>query len=115
MTGGDSLRAGVIGVGSMGRNHARIYRELANVDLYGVADADERAAREVAAEYDTAALHVPDLLAAVDVVSVAVPTAVHADVVADCLDAGEVRLDREVLAVAGSGRLEVEGVDRWQF
>lgn len=82
------LRAGVIGVGSMGRNHARVYRELADVELVGVADANAQIAAEVAAEYGIQA-HAPEtLLDTVDVVSVAVPTHVHADVVADCIDAG---------------------------
>ena len=33
-----SLKAGVIGVGMMGRNHARLYSELPDVELVGVAD-----------------------------------------------------------------------------
>ena len=40
------IKAAVIGVGSMGRNHARVYRELNETQLVGVADASlENAAR----------------------------------------------------------------------
>jgi predicted dehydrogenase len=84
----DALRAGVVGVGSMGRNHARVYRELADVDLVGVADADPETAREVADEYGVPAVSADTLLRDADAVSVAVPTPYHADLVADCIDAG---------------------------
>ena len=45
-------RAGVIGVGAMGKHHARIYSEMNEVELVGVADVDERRASEVAAKYN---------------------------------------------------------------
>ena len=34
------MRAAVIGVGAMGRNHARVYSEIPDVELGGVADPD---------------------------------------------------------------------------
>ena len=78
---GTQLRAGVIGVGSMGRNHARVYQELSDTKLVGVADADRAAAIRVATEYGTSALDTDVLLDRVDVVSIAVPTPVHATLV----------------------------------
>ena len=47
------MKVGVIGIGSMGRNHARVYSEIA--ELVGVADKNEAAAREVAAATRTEA------------------------------------------------------------
>ncbi|WP_232702073.1 Gfo/Idh/MocA family protein [Halobacterium wangiae] len=85
---GTQLRAGVIGVGSMGRNHARVYQELSDTQLVGVADADRAAAIRVATEYGTSALDTGVLLDRVDVVSIAVPTPVHATLVQQCIDAG---------------------------
>ena len=35
------MKVGVIGIGSMGQNHARVYSEIA--DLVGVADLNEEA------------------------------------------------------------------------
>ena len=35
------IRAAVIGVGAMGKHHARVYNELEGVELVGVADPDE--------------------------------------------------------------------------
>jgi len=48
MTDRDILRAGVVGVGSMGSHHARVYNELPNVELVGVADADASRAESTA-------------------------------------------------------------------
>lgn len=84
----DALRAGVVGTGKMGRNHARVYRDLPDVALVGVADTDPEAAERAAEEYGTRALPTEMLLATVDVVSIAVPTQAHADLVAQCIDAG---------------------------
>lgn len=44
----ERLNTGVIGVGSMGKHHARVYNELRGCDLLGVADADNERAMEVA-------------------------------------------------------------------
>lgn len=79
------VRAGVIGVGSMGENHARIYRELQETELVGVFDVDDDAAAAVADRYDTQALDLDELLDAVDVASIAVPTAFHYDMATRCI------------------------------
>jgi len=84
----ETVRAGVIGVGSMGRHHARVYSELPGVTLAGVSDVDQQQAATVASEYNSRAMDVDALLDTVDVVSVAVPTAYHYDTVRRCLDNG---------------------------
>lgn len=83
----ESLRAGVIGVGSMGQNHARVYNELAETELVGVADANTARARSIASEYDTAAHEISKLLDRVDMVSIAVPTQYHSAVARECIAA----------------------------
>lgn len=82
----DEIQAGVIGVGSMGRHHARVYDELTGIELAGVADVDRARAREIATENGTRAVDRQELLKTVDVVSVAVPTQHHYDVARDCID-----------------------------
>lgn len=77
---GRIVRAGVIGVGNMGRHHARVYAELAGVELVGVADQDIERAEAVAERHGAAALDRDALLDRVDVASVAVPTAYHYEV-----------------------------------
>ena len=82
------VKAAVVGVGSMGQNHARVYSELPGVDLVGVADVDEAQAGEVAETYDTDALERDALLERADVASVAVPTQYHYDTARACIEAG---------------------------
>jgi predicted dehydrogenase len=67
-----SLRAGLIGHGAMGRNHARVLAELDGVDFVGIVDATTKNAR--ATIYD----ELDDLLArGIDYCIVAVPTSEH--------------------------------------
>ncbi|PCR89159.1 Gfo/Idh/MocA family protein [Natrinema ejinorense] len=84
----EPIRAGVIGVGAMGENHARVYDELPTVDLVGVTDRDDEIADRVADAFDTESLPLETLLERCEAVTVAVPTAAHADVVSTCLEAG---------------------------
>lgn len=85
---GEGLTAGVIGVGSMGRNHARVYSEAPDVTLVGVHDTDAQRARSVADEYACRAMTKSELLASADAVSIAVPTKFHYKVTRDCLEHG---------------------------
>ncbi len=88
------IRVGVVGVGNMGRNHARVYRELMReglgVELVGVADKDPSRARAVAEAYGTRAYtDYRDLLReGVDAVSIAVPTTLHRSVALDFIRSG---------------------------
>lgn len=73
----------VIGVGRMGKHHARTYKKIAAAQLLAVVDADSERAATVADEFGCAACgSVAELLAKypnVAAVSVAVPTAFHAE------------------------------------
>lgn len=75
-----TLAVGVVGVGSMGNHHARALSELSEVELVGVTDADMSRAREVAAKWETDARSLESLLEIADAVSIATPTAYHADI-----------------------------------
>jgi len=88
MSENGSLRTGVVGVGNMGRHHARVYAQNRAVSLVGVADADESTAREVADDYGTDVLPADELLERADAVTIAVPTRHHHDLTAKALDAG---------------------------
>lgn len=74
----------VIGVGRMGRHHARLYHEMPDVDLLAVVDADEERAATIADEYACAVCtHVDQLLQQfphLQAASVAVNTSAHRDV-----------------------------------
>ena len=94
-----SLRVGVVGVGHLGPRHARIYRDLPDVKLVGVADVNPDRAAEIAREYGTAHFTDPgDLLDKVDAVTIAVPTVFHYDVAKTFLERGIAVLVEKPLA-----------------
>ena len=75
------LPIGVIGVGALGRHHARHLAALPEAELVGVYDADRARARAIAAEHGTRAFDdLDELLGRVEAVSIAVPTSHHAEV-----------------------------------
>jgi predicted dehydrogenase len=79
----------VVGVGHLGRHHARVLSELPDATLVGVVDADLSRAAEVANAVGAPVVaHVADLIGQVDAVSVAVPTEAHAEVALPLLGAG---------------------------
>ncbi len=83
------MRAAVIGVGHLGRHHARIMAELEGVTLVGVADLNEARAGEIAAAHGTRAfISAESLIDQVDMVTVAVPTEAHAEVAIPFLERG---------------------------
>jgi predicted dehydrogenase len=94
------IKAGVIGVGYLGRFHAEKYAALPEVDLVGVADLNPERAREMAAALNTRAFtDYLEMLPLVEAVSVAVPTTSHFSVVQDCLEKDVQVLVEKPLAV----------------
>jgi predicted dehydrogenase len=83
------LRAAVVGVGHLGRHHARILSSIDGARLEAVVDTNEARAREIAAGTGARAFtHARDLLGSVDLVSVATPTETHAEVAGLFLEQG---------------------------
>lgn len=85
----DRIRAGVLGVGSLGRYHAQKFAAHDGAELVGVFDPDMERARAVAEETGCVALPDADsLLAGVDAVTIAAPTEVHGELGTRALEAG---------------------------
>lgn len=79
----ETLKAAVIGTGNMGKNHIRVYSEMPGVELVGVSDVNLAAAGEFAKQYSCRAYKdYNEMLAKErpDLVSVVVPTALHAKI-----------------------------------
>jgi predicted dehydrogenase len=75
------VRVAVVGAGEFGRNHARVYREIADAELIGVYDKNGERSEAIATEFATQAFRgLEELRGRVDAVSVAVPTVEHAAV-----------------------------------
>lgn len=103
-TNGTGLNVGVIGVGSMGQHHARIYDELPAAELVGVFDADDERAATIAEKHETTPMGIDELLASVSAVSIAVPTQFHFDIAKQCLEHGVAPLiEKPVVADAAKG------------
>ena len=82
-------KVAVVGVGHLGRHHARILAEMPEVELVGVVDGRPQQAQAVAEACRTRAFaDYRDLLDEVDAVSVAVPTSAHREVAGAFLDRG---------------------------
>ncbi|MFQ5424989.1 MAG: Gfo/Idh/MocA family oxidoreductase [Phycisphaerae bacterium] len=96
---GKLTRVAVVGVGHMGRHHARIYHDLPATDLVAIVDRDAGLAAEWAQRYDTRAISdIADLPADVKAVSVAVPTVHHVQVAEPLLERGIAVLVEKPLA-----------------
>ncbi len=83
------MRAAVIGVGHLGRHHARIIASLHGITLVGVVDTNRDRATQVAAEHGTAAFgDFREIPGKVDIAVVSVPTESHVSVTMPLIDAG---------------------------
>ena len=84
------LRVGVVGVGHIGKNHARLYAELGNADFAAIYDTDLEKAAQVAQEFGTtAASSLDEFAQRIDAASVATPTSSHFDVARQLLERGK--------------------------
>ena len=84
-----SVRIAVIGVGHLGRHHARILATLPHVELVGVVDTNRARADEVSRTVGTQLVErASDLVGRVDAVTVAVPTARHDEIARPWLERG---------------------------
>ena len=126
---GARLRAAVIGVGSFGRHHARIYGELAaqGIELAGLVDIDPDGPRPLADRLGVPLVsNFEALPGRIDLVSIAVPTTVHRSIAEPLLRRGVHCLvekpvagnTREAQALvdaarAGGARLQVGLVERF--
>lgn len=121
------LRAAVIGVGRMGRHHARLYSTLPQTTLVAVVDPDLKRAEAVTAEFGGRALpRMDDILDELDVATIAVPTVKHLAVARPLIErripiliekpiAASVQEARELLDLASryGSRVAVGHVERY--
>ncbi|MBV9405881.1 MAG: Gfo/Idh/MocA family oxidoreductase, partial [Acidobacteriaceae bacterium] len=85
----NKVRVAVIGAGAFGRNHARVIRQIEDVELSAVVDIDIEKARDVAREYGSRAFpRVNDVSGPVDAAILATPTVTHEPVATYLLETG---------------------------
>ncbi|MCP5178523.1 MAG: Gfo/Idh/MocA family oxidoreductase [Pseudomonadales bacterium] len=102
------MKYAVVGVGNMGKNHARSVHEMPGVELVAVADANFGAAEAVARVLGCQAF--PDYLEMmdtleIDAVSVCVPTSMHEQVGTQCMRRGKhILLEKPIAPTVEQGR-----------
>ncbi len=75
------LRVGVVGVGHIGKNHARLYAENGTADFTAIYDTNAENAAEIAAQYKVRATDsLEEFSDLVDAASVATPTQTHFEI-----------------------------------
>lgn len=85
----EGIRTAVIGVGHLGREHARVYAELDRSNLTAVCDIDESAGQRVAEKLGVKFVSdYRELFGRVDAVSIATPTISHHQIGCACIEAG---------------------------
>lgn len=95
------LRVAVVGVGHLGRHHARILASLPEVELVAVIDTNRERAETVAAESGSAALtDMQSVVGRVEAVVVAVPTRSHCEVARPLVERGVAVLVEKPIAAS---------------
>jgi len=96
------MDVGIIGIGTMGKNHVRVYSELKSVDSVAVFDVNAAAAKAIGGQHGAEVCSsVDDLLARSDAVSVCVPTPFHAVTVRQVFSAKKsVLIEKPIAATA---------------
>jgi predicted dehydrogenase len=111
----ENVRAAVVGVGHLGRHHARLMKEVPGAELVAVVDPDAEKARAVAEPLGVPALaSIDELPADLAAVSVAVPTSRHHEVVCPLLERGlHVLVEKPMAATIDEARaMESLAADR---
>jgi predicted dehydrogenase len=89
----NKVRVAVLGVGSLGKEHARLYAELAaagQVEFAGVHDAAIETAHKIAQKYQVRAFHsFAEATAASDALNIVTPTTTHFDLAKQLLQQGK--------------------------
>jgi UDP-N-acetylglucosamine 3-dehydrogenase len=86
------LGAAVIGCGSWGRNHARVYSDIKNVKLEAVADTLEKNARDIGEKHRVSWSTEPDTVIQspnIDLVSICTPTVTHYELALRAIESGK--------------------------
>jgi predicted dehydrogenase len=103
----DALRVGVIGVGVMGSNHARVLAEMPGVRIAGIADPDRKQRDLVTQALGCTGVDSVDALLdrGVDAVTIAAPTHLHRDIALTCIARGvHVLVEKPIASSVEEGR-----------
>lgn len=83
------MQIGVVGVGRMGRFHARFRSGLSAIDRIVLADANDQRAVELAGDLGAESASFPEMVEDVDGVVITASTSAHPELIMHCVDAGK--------------------------
>src|SRR3984885_5220602 len=110
-----TLRVGVVGVGVMGSNHARVLSELPGVKLVGVADPDRRRCDQVAKTLGCGSFSDAEGLIreGIAAVTIAAPTHLHRDIATECAARGiHIMVEKPIASTVEESRAVVAAARR---
>lgn len=112
----ETLNAAVIGAGSMGFNHARVYSEMPQTELVAVCDKSGDRSKLVGSEFDCKSYkNHKKMLSTEDIhiLSIAVPTKYHAPVSLDCINAGiDLLVEKPIADTSKNGKKIIRKADK---
>jgi predicted dehydrogenase len=110
----DKVKVGVVGVGALGRHHARLYNLSENAEVVGIFDVNTENAQKVGAEFGLKVYSdVKELAADCEALSVAVPATYHKDTAIPLLNMGKhILVEKPLAATAEEGREMLEAAKR---
>ena len=109
------LRVGVVGVGVMGSNHARVFADMPGVKLVGIADTDLQQGQAISAAIGCPAY--PDvealLATGVEAATIAAPTHLHRDLALECIRRGvHVLVEKPIASTVEEGHAIIAAARR---
>ena len=109
----EKIKVAVIGVGYLGKFHARIYSEHPGVELVAVVDTSEQNRTGIAEQYGCQAFASPEqVMDLVDAVSIVVPTTYHYDVALPFIQQGvQILLEKPIAASVEQAQALVKAAD----
>ena len=110
-----ALKIGVVGVGVMGSNHARVLAEMSNVRLVGIADPDRKQRDFVARTLGCEAFGDLDSLlkCGLDAITIAAPTHLHHELALECISRGiHLLVEKPIAPTVEEGRAIVAAARR---
>jgi predicted dehydrogenase len=115
LAGNDTLRIGVVGVGVMGSNHARVLADIPGVELVGVADPDRKRRDFVSGTLGCDGFDDVDALldSGAAAVTIAAPTHLHHDIALKCISRGvHLLVEKPLASTVAEGRAIVAAARR---
>lgn len=110
------MKVAVIGTGSMGQNHVRLYSDIDGCELVGIADSDQNKVELLSSRYGgTPYSDYRELLEKEkpDAVTIALPTSMHKEASLACLDAGaHILVEKPIAKTVEEARIIVEAAKK---